>query len=343
MRCSLWRHLGGVLSGVGLVLFATAMVRAGEEGGGPNLHLDPPPGAETVVEADVDTDEVVNVPDQWVGLGCQPVPDVLRAQLPLEEGQGLLVELVAEDSPAEEAGFKRYDVLATADGKAIGKLQDLVDAVAAAGAKKMTFEVLRAGEKMTIEVTPAERPEQAPALPFRRTVPDYGAPPEWKEFEGLLDRPLAGAEDGRRFRFRFYGPGAILPPRVHIETPLPGNVSVTIIKKGGEPAKVVVKQNGNTWEVTADTVDELPEKIRGHVERMLGREWQAGPGRVRVWDYVPDWIPPRPYVPRVQPKEEVEKKLDETNRRLRDLEKQLDELKKAAPQSEAEPKAKSRV
>jgi hypothetical protein len=330
--------LGVLLGGVALVVFATVVARAAEEGEAPKLHLDPPPGAEKVEE------EFVQVPDRWVGLGCQALPESLRAQLPLEKGQGLLVELVAEDSPAEEAGFKRHDVLATADGKVIGELKDLVGAVEAAGDKKMTFEVFRGGEKVTIEVTPAERPEGARAFPFRRPFPDSTVPPEWKDFEGLLERPWTEDEDGRRFRFRFYGPGAILPPRVHIETPLPGNVSVTITKTGDEPAKVVVKQNGNTWEVTADTLDELPETIRGHVKRLLGHEWAPGPGRLRVWDYVPDWIPPRPFVPRVQPKEDdLEKKLDETSRQLEELKKQFEELKKAAPESKGKSKAKDRV
>jgi hypothetical protein len=329
--------LVGLLGGVAVVLFVCVVARAAEEGEAPKLQLDPPPGAELVEEEEV----VVEVPDRWVGLGCQPVPEVLRAQLPLDEGQGLLVELVAEDSPAEEAGFQRHDVLATADGKVIGELEDLVGAVEAAGDKKMIFGVFRGGEKMTIEVTPAERPEHARATrPFR--FPDSGVPPEWKEFEGLLERPLADTEDGRSFRFRFYGPGAILPPRVHVETPLPGNVTVTIIKKGGEPAKILVTKNGDTWEVTADNLDELPAEIRGHVKRMLGREWEPGPGRLRVWDYVPDWIPPRPFVPRLQPKEEVDKRLDDTNRRLKELEKQLEELKKGGPESETKPKAKKR-
>jgi hypothetical protein len=83
---------------------------------------------------------------------------------------------------------------------------------------------------------------------------------------------------------------------------------------------------------------------------MLG-ESDAERGRVRVWDFVPDFLPPgidvrprldiRPRVevrPHLRSKDDLQKELEEeledTSRRLRDLEKKFEELKKAPPKSE---------
>jgi len=325
------RRWSGTAVATAVTLVAAAVLVAGEARD--QAKPDRPAGR-VMVAVDVGDPGVAQLPDRWIGLGCQPVSEALRAQLALEEDQGLLVDMVAEDSPAAKAGFQRYDVLLAADSKPLGSIQDLVEAVRRAGDKKMSFRLLRQGKEMTIEVTPAERPPEArPRQPFR-----LRRPPEWKEFERWLEMPFGGP--GRRYRFRFFGPGTILPPRVHIETDLPGDVSVTITKKGKQPAKIVVKRGDQTWEVTEDELDQLPEEIRGHVQRMLGQWWEAGPGRVHIWDWVPDWPPEeRDIRPPRQFRQGLEKKLEETNRRLRELEKKLNEMR----QSTGTPRRESRV
>jgi hypothetical protein len=47
----------------------------------------------------------------FLGVGTSPPTPILREQLKLSEGMGLVVEVVEKDSPAEQAGIKRYDVL----------------------------------------------------------------------------------------------------------------------------------------------------------------------------------------------------------------------------------------
>jgi hypothetical protein len=340
MKC-FYGRLGGWFAAVATIAVMASALQADGQDEGPKL--DPAPSA-----AEEDAGEI-QVPDRWVGLGCSMVPEVLRAQLPLDEGQGLLVDIVAKESPAEAAGFKRYDVLVAADGKPLKSMDDLIGAVSSAG-DKMAFEVLRGGEKLTIEVTPAPRPEQQGLdMRTRPPGPGYGDRPEWKEFEKWFEEPR-DFDDGRTFRFRFFGPGAILPPRAPVEMMLPEDVSVTITRKGREPAQITVTEGDKTWEVTEEKLDELPENIRKHVKRMLG-DAELERGRVRVWDFVPDLIPPRVDVrprldvrPRVEvrpplrPKDDVEKQLkeelEETGRRLRDLEKRFEELRKAPPKSD---------
>jgi hypothetical protein len=47
----------------------------------------------------------------WLGVNTSPPPHVLRQQLQLPRGVGLVVDMVAPDSPAQAAGVKQYDVL----------------------------------------------------------------------------------------------------------------------------------------------------------------------------------------------------------------------------------------
>src|SRR5262249_8807239 len=50
-------------------------------------------------------------PRPWLGLQPDDLPDELRAQLDLAEGEGLLVSQVLPGSPAEKAGLKKNDIL----------------------------------------------------------------------------------------------------------------------------------------------------------------------------------------------------------------------------------------
>ena len=80
--------------------------------------------------------------------------------------------------------------------------------------------------------------------------------------------PRAGAPLG----VQIIRPGGMLPPRLALTMhhhDLPDDMSVTITKHGKEPAKIKVEQGDKTWEVTENTLDELPE-IFG---RMSNRWW----------------------------------------------------------------------
>lgn len=47
----------------------------------------------------------------FLGIYSSPVPVILRDQLKLQKGMGLMVDRVDADSPAEVAGVKQYDIL----------------------------------------------------------------------------------------------------------------------------------------------------------------------------------------------------------------------------------------
>jgi len=283
----------------------------------------------------------VQLSEYWIGLELQPTSDALRVQLGLPEGQGLIVANVMPESPAAEAGLQQHDVLLTAGAKPLGELADLVAAIDEAKGAPLALGLIRAGKAQKIVVTPAKRPE----TPQGEGFPPALQRPEWQEYvERFLPRRLDGT---RPYRFRFYHPGFILPPGAAVTEPMPSDLSVTINKQGDQPAKVVVKRGDQTWEVTEETLDELPADVRIHVEPMLGRI----PGGVDVqhFDFVPNMHMPGQPEGQLQedlefheakPQTRVEKRIEELNRRMEELRQSVDDLRekrRPSPAADGQP------
>ncbi|MFH1268525.1 MAG: PDZ domain-containing protein [Planctomycetota bacterium] len=331
MRKYFCTRRAGWLFAVALAVASVGMARAAE-----------PPESELDLDlAEPGTIEMPGPPielsDYWIGLGCYPVQEALRAQLGLAEDQGLAVDQVVADSPAAKAGIQQYDVLVKAGDKPLGGLQDLIDAVDAAKDQELTLDVVRGGKTIQIKVTPEKRPEMPPPTlqPRAPGVPDWdGLRKYFEEF-----RPGEGGKPP--WRLRFWGPGTILPPDAESHAPLPGNMAVTITKAGDEPAKIVVKRGDETWEVTEDTLDQLPDDVRPHLQRMLGGAAPRPSGKVPVprpnrWSYDFDFVPqvPMPHWEGV-PQGRLEKRLEDLNRKMEELHKSLDELRSSRPRLKA--------
>lgn len=61
----------------------------------------------------------------YLGISASPPPAVLRKQLGLRPGMGLVVEFVVPDSPAAKAGLKQYDVLQKLDDQLLVNREQL--------------------------------------------------------------------------------------------------------------------------------------------------------------------------------------------------------------------------
>lgn len=93
------------------------------------------------------------------GLGVslmREFPAPLRAQLKLEAEDGLLVQSVAPNGPASQAGLREYDVILEISGCRVQQHSDLVDAVQQAGeaGKPVSLLIISGGERRTVEMTP---------------------------------------------------------------------------------------------------------------------------------------------------------------------------------------------
>ena len=196
----------------------------------------------------------------WIGLRCAEIPDPVRAQLNLNDEEGLMVAHVLDGSPAENAGIRRYDVLLKADGAVLRDVEQLVNAVQNSANGPLRVELMRQGNVETVEVTPMAR-QPFPFADGAPRRPEMDRALEWLERNRLLD------ESGRRYRV--FQPGVWIDAFQQME--FPENTSIHIERIGDGPMKIRVKRDGDTWEVSRDSLDQLPEDVRAYVERLQAR------------------------------------------------------------------------
>ncbi len=94
----------------------------------------------------------------FLGVEIETLEDQLAEYFDVEEG--VLVEKVVEDSPAQDAGLKAGDVIVVADGESIASEEDLHDVLADhKPGDQVEFKVVRKGRELTLTATLAEPPE----------------------------------------------------------------------------------------------------------------------------------------------------------------------------------------
>jgi S1-C subfamily serine protease len=96
----------------------------------------------------------------WLGVVTQSLDDDLKDGLDYQ-GDGVLVNRVADDSPAAKAGLKQGDVIVSMNGKSVDSPDDLQDLVRSAKAgDKAAMVVVRDGKKQTLTASLVERPSE---------------------------------------------------------------------------------------------------------------------------------------------------------------------------------------
>lgn len=94
-------------------------------------------------------------PTVWIGVRLEEVPAALAAHVP--QGKFLLIN-VAEDSPAEQAGLERYDVVVSFNDQQINELNDLLRAIQENGPdREARMDVIHRGVAKTVSITPKTR------------------------------------------------------------------------------------------------------------------------------------------------------------------------------------------
>lgn len=264
--------------------------------------------------------------EYWLGVAVQPLPDVLRAQLKLD--QGVVVERVTEDSPAAQAGIQPHDILLQFGEVQLADPAALVKAVEEAKEAETELVLLRGGERQTLRITPAKRPASARATHEQHA---HTALQNW-----VAQGP------GNIFVWRF-NPGMALPQLVQPGQSglanLPQGTSITITKEDSAPAQIEVKQGDKSWTVTAETVGELPAELQAPIRQLLDRPRGVQyitpqPPVVTAPPHLPGQFRPGP--PAVQHQQrlyvarsadELAKKLDEVMAKVEQLQKSVDQLK----------------
>ena len=248
----------------------------------------------------------------WIGVQTAKLTEEQREELNLEASvKGVVVESVVDDSPAQAAGLQNGDVITSVDGEAIEEVGQLIAAVTKAENREMKLGVVRGMDRLTLEVTPAERPRAA---------------------------GIAGGIPGFEMEMDLQG---ALPPGIRRGMNLegvPAGMSIQVTREGEGPAKIKVDYQGKTYEVTSESIDELPEEIRDQVRGMVDgngitilQGFGAGDLDLRMPQGIemrlPQLILPREGIrlPEDDLREEVEKLRGEMN----ELRKVIEELRKS--------------
>jgi hypothetical protein len=181
MRIRLWLPL--LVLALGLAAFGGFAVGAwalGDNGGGAKSGSSAVEAAAPEEEGEAGESASAPTPTPSEGVGYL---GVVLGESPDEEG--VLVQRVANDSPAERAGIEADDIIVAVDDEKVNEPDDLVDIVRDAGpGAELTLTVMRDGDEQDIDVTLGERPgplgELFPELP--RELPGF---PDGGAFPGL--------------------------------------------------------------------------------------------------------------------------------------------------------------
>jgi len=104
----------------------------------------------------------------WLGVEVMNIDRAVQKQFNLESDEGVLVNGVVKNSPAQKAGLQRGDVIVELDGKKVRNADDLQDRVTASKPGGMVeMVIIRDGEKRKIAVKIEEMPRQGPDVSMR--------------------------------------------------------------------------------------------------------------------------------------------------------------------------------
>jgi membrane-associated protease RseP (regulator of RpoE activity) len=275
--------------------------------------------------------------DAMLGAMVAPADDVLRSQLELPAGQGLVVSRLLPGGAAAEGGVQEHDILLTANGRPLSSARDLREAFKAAKGEAVALEALRGGERVKLSV-----------------------------------RPVA-AKGPRTFRFRWsaetpYWIGVVMGSvdealRAQLDLPEGAGVVVMEVVPDSPADHVGLQQHDVVLSVNDKPIKD-PEDLRAAVVGSQGeeltirflrggkeltvkvvpakRELRAG-DLLRPWEGVLEFYGPHPgvAVPGTPPREGVKRGLDAQIRRMENqveqLRRMIDSLKERVPGKDDEP------
>lgn len=136
----------------------------------------------------------------WLGVSTQELTYELEEGLDYN-GPGVLVNRVIADSPAERAGILKGDILVRLNSRQVDTPDELASLVQAFKiGDKVSIQVVRDGEKLTLPVTLGARERSTTPAPRAPRAPRTPEPPEAPE-----------AFDPPTFDFDFHGPEIEIP------------------------------------------------------------------------------------------------------------------------------------
>jgi serine protease Do len=218
---------------------------------GVNSAILSPTGGSVGIGFAIPSDTAARVVDQlvrdgrvtrgWLGVLVQPMDETLARAEGLDGRQGALVAELIPGGPAERFGVREGDVVLSVNGASVKDQRDLTRQVGSlAVGSTARFEILRDGQRRTVEVVMGERPtEEQLAANDGGPSPPQAAPDAQVQpgAFGLSVRPVT-PEDRSRFRLAQDVEGLVVldvdPDTEAGEKLIRGDV---IIQAGDRPAR----------------------------------------------------------------------------------------------------------
>lgn len=277
-------------------------------------------------------------PYMGVLLDPAPLPGLLNKHLGLPIGQGLRIQNVLKDGPADKAGLERDDLIIGFQGKDVHNYEGLVEAIRQAGTgTKVSLLSVHLGVRKTVKLT---------LIQFEAKF-DWKYPSEPEAIQSW--RP------GRFFRLRpgdddwieMFKDG--VPPDVDVDVRklffdqvriYHFSLDCVVTVKGDpydEDTAITVRIGDEEYTSKVKSLDKLPKKFREAAENAIEKA-RKSPARlnrrfymdVLPWWTPPDWkgpldrlhprnIDPTPYLDRGK------EMLDKVQKQMRELQKRLEE------------------
>jgi C-terminal processing protease CtpA/Prc len=98
--------------------------------------------------------------DAWIGIYTQSIDEDLQEAFDLDRDEGVVVIDVVDDSPADEAGLRRKDIIIEVNGNEIDDSKEIVELVEELEVgDDIEVVIVRKGKEKTFEIELEERPE----------------------------------------------------------------------------------------------------------------------------------------------------------------------------------------
>lgn len=252
---------GGSDSGL-YILRSKRSVNAG--GGGPLIQLQP----------HAEREAGQSRRENYIGVFTEPLPEPLAAQLSglLPAGQGLLVTGVMPGSPAEKAGLKKYDVLATYDDQKLINSQQLRQLIVGdKTGRTVKLGVVRQAQLQSLEVALAERAIRfLPAAGSGRIIklPERLELQDGKGIHGIFLRREALQLPAGRIRFSPPADQKAGEAGSQQAEPDVRRRSIVITSKDGRRYQVEVSVTDDRNKTTTTTLTGTIEEIRKQLEKL---------------------------------------------------------------------------
>ena len=193
-----------------------------------------------------------------IGISLRETPDRKEILKAFGAKNGVFVEDVTKDGPAEKAGIKVEDIILQVNGKDIKDGQDLIDTVSNIPVgTRATLKVLRDRSEKTFEVTVGDRSTVHAAV-----LADAGKPPEDMEKGGSSTQPRLGItfgnfNDGMRATTGFKPKGGVL-----VEAVEPDSFADGIGLMKGDVVMSIVADKEHITINTLDDVKQIAGKLK---------------------------------------------------------------------------------